>query len=81
MAEVGTPPPLPRELAAMTSTEVRVGILGAARIAPAALIRPAATHAEATVEVVAARDRARAVSYADQAPDPEGGRQLRGRGR
>ncbi len=48
----------------MTSTTVRFGILGAARIAPAALIRPAASNPEATVEVVAARDRTRAVSYA-----------------
>ncbi|MGD0394418.1 MAG: Gfo/Idh/MocA family oxidoreductase [Acidimicrobiales bacterium] len=48
----------------MTSTAVRFGILGAARIAPAALIRPAASNPEVTVEVVAARDRARAVSFA-----------------
>ncbi len=48
----------------MTSTAVRFGILGAARIAPAALIRPAASNPEVTVEVVAARDRARADSFA-----------------
>ncbi len=48
----------------MTSTEVRFGILGAARIAPAALIRPAEGNAEATVEVVAARDRDKAFSFA-----------------
>jgi len=43
---------------------VRFGILGAARIAPAALIRPAAANPEATVEVVAARDPGRARAYA-----------------
>ncbi|MGA3146809.1 MAG: Gfo/Idh/MocA family oxidoreductase [Acidimicrobiales bacterium] len=48
----------------MTSTAVRFGILGAARIAPAALIRPAASNPEVTVEVVAARDRTRADSFA-----------------
>lgn len=48
----------------MTSTAVRFGILGAARIAPAALIRPAASNPEVTVKVVAARDRARADSFA-----------------
>ena len=48
----------------MTPTAVRFGILGAARIAPAALIRPAASNPEVIVEMVAARDRARADSFA-----------------
>jgi len=43
---------------------VRFGILGAARIAPAALIRPAAKNPEALVEAVAARDPERASAYA-----------------
>lgn len=43
---------------------VRFGILGAARIAPAALIRPASRSANATVEVVAARDPERAKAFA-----------------
>jgi predicted dehydrogenase len=43
---------------------VRFGILGAARIAPPALIRPAADNPEAVVEVVAARDYRRAQDYA-----------------
>ena len=64
MAEEGTLRRAPEELAAMTSTAVRFGILGAARIAPAALIRPARSNAEVTVEVVAARDRDKAVAYA-----------------
>jgi predicted dehydrogenase len=50
----------------MTSTAVRFGVLGAARITPAALIRPAATNPEATVEVVGARDRTRASAYANR---------------
>jgi predicted dehydrogenase len=44
--------------------EVRVGLLGAARIAPAALIRPAAASAEARVTCMAARDRSRAEAFA-----------------
>ena len=48
----------------MTSTEVRFGVLGAARIAPSALIRPAAANPEATVEMVAARDPSRAATFA-----------------
>ena len=49
---------------AMTGANVRFGVLGAARIAPAALIRPARANPEATVEVVAARDPGRADAYA-----------------
>ena len=43
---------------------VRVGILGAARIAPAALVRPARTVPEATAAAIAARDPARARKFA-----------------
>ncbi|MFC0435730.1 Gfo/Idh/MocA family protein [Kutzneria buriramensis] len=43
---------------------VRIGVLGAARIAPNALIAPARGNAEAEVVAVAARDRARAAEYA-----------------
>jgi predicted dehydrogenase len=42
---------------------LRFGILGAARIAPPALIRPASRNPEASVEVVAARDRQRATAF------------------
>ena len=45
-------------------TPVRFGILGAARIAPAAVIKPARAVAEAAVVTVAARDRGRAESFA-----------------
>jgi predicted dehydrogenase len=43
---------------------LRIGILGAARIAPPALIRPARTTPGVTVAAVAARDRARAEAFA-----------------
>ena len=48
----------------MPATPLRFGILGAARIAPAALIRPAAKNEEVVIEAVAARDRDRATAYA-----------------
>ncbi len=54
MATVGDMPP----------STIRFGVLGAARIAPAALMKPAAGNAEVSVEVVAARDRDRATGYA-----------------
>lgn len=43
---------------------VRIGVLGAARIAPMAVVRPARRSAEATVVAVAARDPARAARFA-----------------
>jgi predicted dehydrogenase len=43
---------------------LRIGILGAARIAPAALVRPARHVAEATIVSVAARDPAKARAFA-----------------
>jgi predicted dehydrogenase len=43
---------------------LRIGILGAARIAPMALIRPAKDNAEVVVAAVAARDASRANSFA-----------------
>ncbi|OBI49338.1 Gfo/Idh/MocA family protein [Mycobacterium sp. E796] len=43
---------------------VRIGILGAARIASAALIKPAKGHAEVEVAAVAARDVSRAQAFA-----------------
>ncbi|WP_238009082.1 Gfo/Idh/MocA family oxidoreductase [Dactylosporangium sp. AC04546] len=45
-------------------TELRIGILGAARIAPAALIRPARLVPGVTVAAVAARDPARGAAFA-----------------
>ena len=49
---------------AMATAAVRFGVLGAARITPAALVSPAASHPEASVDVVAARDRTRAAAFA-----------------
>jgi predicted dehydrogenase len=43
---------------------LRIGVLGAARIAPAAVVKPARNSAEAEVVAVAARDRARADAFA-----------------
>ena len=45
---------------------VRIGTLGAARITPGALIRPASQLPEVTVAAVAARDPARARRFADK---------------
>ncbi|BBY59797.1 Gfo/Idh/MocA family protein [Mycolicibacterium sarraceniae] len=45
---------------------VRIGILGAARVAPAALIKPARESGEVMVVAVAARDRCRAQAFADE---------------
>jgi predicted dehydrogenase len=45
---------------------LRIGVLGTARISATALLEPAAKVPEVTVSAVAARDRSRAESYADQ---------------
>jgi predicted dehydrogenase len=46
------------------SRPLRFGILGAAKIAPGALVQPAKLGSEATVDVVAARDPERARRFA-----------------
>lgn len=46
------------------SAPLRIGVLGAAAIAPAAIIGPAAANDRASVVAVAARDRTRAQAYA-----------------
>jgi predicted dehydrogenase len=48
------------------SAPLRIGILGAARIAPMALIRPARSVPEVRVAAVAARDATRARTFADK---------------
>jgi predicted dehydrogenase len=48
----------------MSDGPLRIGILGAARIAPMALIKPAQRNLEAAVVGVAARDATRAASFA-----------------
>jgi len=45
---------------------LRIGILGAARIAPSAVIKPAQNVGEAVVGAVAARDRSRADAFASK---------------
>jgi predicted dehydrogenase len=47
-----------------TPSRLRIGILGAARIAPTALIKPAARTGRAAVTAIAARDRAKADAFA-----------------
>src|SRR5487761_1475865 len=44
---------------------IRIGVLGAARIAPPAIVRPAQHVPEVEVTAVAARDRVRAKEFAD----------------
>lgn len=48
----------------MTYATLRIGVLGAARITPVSLIKPAATNAEVVVSAVAARDAERARAFA-----------------
>ena len=45
---------------------VRIGVLGAARIAPAALLKPAQKVTQAEVVAIAARDRGRAEKFASK---------------
>ena len=45
---------------------IRIGVLGAARIAPQAIIKPAAGSPDAEVVAVAARDRKKAVAFAEK---------------
>jgi predicted dehydrogenase len=55
----------------MTSLPVRIGCLGAARIAPGALVKPAQKCDGAVVAAVAARDRSRADAFATQHAIPK----------
>jgi predicted dehydrogenase len=50
----------------IVSEKIRIGILGAAGIAPNAIIRPASAVDEAEIVAVAARDEGRAREYADE---------------
>lgn len=45
---------------------IRFGVVGAARITPSALLEPASTNPEVTVDAIAARDGARARAFADE---------------
>ncbi|HEX6445156.1 MAG TPA: Gfo/Idh/MocA family oxidoreductase [Streptosporangiales bacterium] len=55
----------------MDRAAVRIGVLGAARIAPLALVRPARENPRAAVTAVAARDLARAEHFAQRHGIPE----------
>jgi predicted short-subunit dehydrogenase-like oxidoreductase (DUF2520 family) len=57
---------------------LRIGILGAARIAPMALIRPAAASAEVEVAAVAARDASRGMPLPPNMGSPACTRTTRG---
>ena len=50
----------------MPDRVLRFGVLGAARITPAALLKPARSHPEVRVDLVAARDPSRAAAYASK---------------
>ena len=54
----------PQWLESEHGAPLRIGILGAARIAPLALIKPAKENAEVVVAAVAARDASRAQAFA-----------------
>ena len=48
---------------------IRIGILGAARIAPKAIVHPASVRGDVKIQAVAARDYARAEAFADKYSD------------
>jgi len=50
----------------MAASPLRIGILGAAAIAPAAIVKPAVGHPRSAVTAVAARDPQRARAFADK---------------
>jgi predicted dehydrogenase len=52
------------DLTVRSVASLRIGILGAARIAPSAVIKPAGNVADAVIGAVAARDRTRADAFA-----------------
>ena len=54
-------PPAPTE---PTASPLRFGILGAAKVAPIALVLPVKGHPDAVVAAVAARDQGRADAFA-----------------
>lgn len=61
-------PPTPE---APTASPLRFGILGAANIAPLALILPVKNHPDAVVKAVAARDQGRADAFAKKQSIPK----------
>lgn len=51
-------------VAAKQEDALKIGILGAAMIAPTAIIVPAISHPEVIIHAIAARDHVRAVAFA-----------------
>ncbi|KAK3316246.1 hypothetical protein B0H66DRAFT_287428 [Apodospora peruviana] len=62
-------PPTPQQ--PKTANALKFGILGAANIAPMALIKPAKLHPEVVVQAVAARDKKKATAYAKKHGIPQ----------
>jgi len=62
-----SPPPGPTK----TENALKFGILGAAKIAPMALIIPASQHAEVIVQAVAARNKDKATAFAKKHNIPQ----------
>ncbi|KAK2590528.1 hypothetical protein QQS21_011795 [Conoideocrella luteorostrata] len=60
-------PPTPPKAA----NALKFGILGAAKIAPTALINPAKSHPDVVIQAIAARDRERAEAYAKKHNIPQ----------
>ncbi|EPT00021.1 NAD-binding protein [Fomitopsis schrenkii] len=60
LQKLSSPPDTPTKL----PNALRFGILGAARIAPNALVIPAASHADVVIAAVASRDERKAKGYA-----------------
>ncbi|KAK3384424.1 hypothetical protein B0T24DRAFT_84020 [Lasiosphaeria ovina] len=64
---INPPTPLPPK----AENALRIGILGAANIAPMALINPAKLHPEVIVQAIAARDKTKAAAYAKKHGIPQ----------
>ncbi|CAJ2508717.1 Uu.00g137430.m01.CDS01 [Anthostomella pinea] len=58
-------------MAEKKNNAIKFGILGAAKIAPMAMINPAKSHPEVVVQAIAARDRARAEEFAKKHGVPD----------
>ncbi len=56
------PPPVTEK----SHSALRFGILGAARVAPDAIIHPAKTHPDVVISAVACRDKHRGLEYAQK---------------
>ncbi|EXJ84431.1 hypothetical protein A1O3_05099 [Capronia epimyces CBS 606.96] len=64
--QISSPSELPK-----STNALKFGILGAARIASSALIKPAKTHPEVIIQTVAARNKQKAVDYAKKHGIPQ----------